>query len=597
MTQLYDATQKKVSQHFAKDHWLNSQENSERFMDYVTYYRRNMCQFIQEYLGINLYWYQMILIYLMNVHPTIAIVASRAAAKSWIVALYACAKAILYPNTKVVIMSATKNMSSLIVEEKIKKELQPRSRRLALEIVDILTSQNRTEVKFRNDSSIVVVPALESGLGNRSSLLILEEFRRIPKDIVDRIAIPFQIVRPAEFRTLPEYSSMQELDEEPTTVYISSSGASTEWIYPLCTGLTSDYYKDKSGCFVALDLAVVLHHRIKSRQQLEKAKRDSDPITWFTEYENGLLREGTSNFFSYTSLVGCQTQKKCIYPKSPFDRGKRANPHDLPKHPDEIRILSCDFAFVNKEENDNSSSTLLRLMPQKLGVRFDDGSHTASTGYRIVVPYIEADPGSHIDNQALRIKRLFYDMNCDYVVLDARNGGILVYDRLAQVLYDSERDCEYPPWECFNDDNTARRIVTPGSVPCAFVITASAKLNSDIAMLMRDVITSNRLELLVGHQTALEEVLPNIDEYTKAPDGETLAFYERPYVETQALISEMVGLEYQKNPTTGDIRLYETGSNKKDRYSSLSYGVYLAALLERDLVSNTSDYEYNVYIN
>ena len=223
---MYDTTQKSVSQHFAKDHWLNSQENAERFMDYVTYYRRNMCQFIQEYLGINLYWYQIILIYLMNVHPTIAIVASRAAAKSWIVALYACAKAILYPNTKVVIMSATKNMSSLIVEEKIKKELQPRSRRLALEIVDILTSQNRTEVKFRNDSSIVVVPALESGLGNRSSLLILEEFRRIPKDIVDRIAIPFQIVRPAEFRTLPEYSSMQELDEEPTTVYISSSGAS-----------------------------------------------------------------------------------------------------------------------------------------------------------------------------------------------------------------------------------------------------------------------------------------------------------------------------------------------------------------------------------
>ena len=153
---MYDKTQKSVSQHFAKDHWLNSQENAERFMDYVTYYRRNMCQFIQEYLGINLYWYQIILIYLMNVHPTIAIVASRAAAKSWIVALYACAKAILYPNTKVVIMSATKNMSSLIVEEKIKKELQPRSRRLALEIVDILTSQNRTEVKFRNDSSIVV---------------------------------------------------------------------------------------------------------------------------------------------------------------------------------------------------------------------------------------------------------------------------------------------------------------------------------------------------------------------------------------------------------------------------------------------------------
>lgn len=178
---MLDATQKTVNKHFSKDHWLNDQENAERFIDYVTYYRRNMCQFIQEYLGINLYWYQMILIYLMNAYPAIAVVAARASAKSWVVAVYACAKAILYPKTKVVIMSATKNMSSLIVEEKIKKELIPRSRRLALEIVDIVNSQNKTEVKFGNDSSIVVVPALESGLGNRLSLLILKSSGASPK--------------------------------------------------------------------------------------------------------------------------------------------------------------------------------------------------------------------------------------------------------------------------------------------------------------------------------------------------------------------------------------------------------------------------------
>jgi hypothetical protein len=80
-------------------------------------------------------------------------------------------------------------------------------------------------------------------------------------------------------------------------------------------------------------------------------------------------------------------------------------------------------------------------------------------------------------------------------------------------------------------------------------------------------------------------------------DAETLVFYERPYIETQALISEMISLEYTKSPTTGDIRVFETGGNKKDRYSSLSYGVYLASLLERDLVSNTSDYEYTALIN
>ena len=53
----------------------------------------------------------------------------------------------------------------------------------------------------------------------------------------------------------------------------------------------------------------------------------------------------------------------------------------------------------------------------------------------------------------------------------------------------------------------------------------------------------------------------------------------------------------QESPVFSRGECQETGSNKKDRYSSLSYGVYLASLLERDLVSNTGDYEYGVYIN
>ena len=39
------------------------------------------------------------------------------------------------------------------------------------------------------------------------------------------------------------------------------------------------------------------------------------------------------------------------------------------------------------------------------------------------------------------------------MVLDTRNGGILTYDRLAKVLYDEDRDCEYPAWRCMNDDS------------------------------------------------------------------------------------------------------------------------------------------------
>ena len=44
-------------------------------------------------------------------------------------------------------------------------------------------------------------------------------------------------------------------------------------------------------------------------------------------------------------------------------------------------------------------------------------------------------------------------------MLDGRNAGISVYDMLAKVLFDEERNVEYKPWKCMNDDKVANRIV------------------------------------------------------------------------------------------------------------------------------------------
>jgi hypothetical protein len=141
------------------------QDFEERLIDWVTFYRRNIHRFIEHYFGLELFFYQILLIYLMNLSPLIVVVACRAAAKSYIIAIFACAKCVLYPGSKVVIASATKKQASLIVSEKIKKELMPNSPNLAREIKDIRTSANETEVVFHNGSSIVVVPATENARG------------------------------------------------------------------------------------------------------------------------------------------------------------------------------------------------------------------------------------------------------------------------------------------------------------------------------------------------------------------------------------------------------------------------------------------------
>lgn len=174
---------------------------------------------------------------------------------------------------------------------------------------------------------------------------------------------------------------------------------------------------------------------------------------------------------------------------------------------------------------------------------------------------------------------------------------IAVYDTLAKVIYDEERGIEYSPLCCMNDDAIASRIKMEGASPCIFVINASQKLNSDIALDFRRVLLADKIDFLIPFEQASEEILPNIKEYITSEDASTQIFYETPFLETQVLISESAELVYDKKEQTGAIVIHEVGANRKDHYSSCSYGNYFASLLERDLISQNDDYDFGVFIN
>lgn len=174
---------------------------------------------------------------------------------------------------------------------------------------------------------------------------------------------------------------------------------------------------------------------------------------------------------------------------------------------------------------------------------------------------------------------------------------IAVYDLLAKVMYDEERGIEYSPLSCMNDDNLAKRIQIEGAVPCIYAINASQKLNSDIALDFRRILDSEKIDFLCTLELAMEDILPNISEYNLTPDPDVQLFYETPFLETQAFISETMELVYEKKEQTGAIVIHEQGSRRKDRYTSISYGSYFASQLEQDLLSNDDEYDYGVYIN
>lgn len=604
-----DEYQKIVYKKFPTHSWLSNKNNFERIIDYITFYRRNIPVFVEHYLKIPLHWYQIVWLYLLNMYISVVIIAGRASAKSFVIAIFSCAKCILYPNTKVVIASGSKKQASLIVKEKIQKELMPKSDNLRREIKTIKASANDIEVIFHNGSSIVVVVGGEGALGYRSTVLIFEEFKRIPKYIVDKVLKPFQMTRPSQFRTNEEcerygvkYKENDEFLEEAVNIYISSAAPTSHWMGKLLKDTVKSKYSDNSSCMLATDYSIALKHSIKTRAQLIEAKRSTDPITWREEYENEMLREGANSYFTYGLLTKNQTNKKAFYPRKYEDvRRKHKNPYSIPKQPGEIRILACDMAFIERSnKNDNSCFTCIRALPESAtytSENIDGKTIEVKNGYRRIVPYIEANPGSDVDKQAIRIKQLYYDFGADYCILDTRNGGILTYDRLAKILYDESRDCEYPAWRCMNDKDIAKRVNVAGAIENVFTINASQKLNNDIAISLRGTLDSNMIDLLVNLDEAKDILESHIPEYASTPNPDVAIFYERPYLETQALINEMMSLEYTRNEQTGIITLFETGSNTKDRYVSLAYGNYFIGLLEQDLMGDSSDYDYCTLIN
>lgn len=129
-----DDIQATLYKNFPPDNFLGGKSNVDHFIQWITFFRRNLHRFASDYLGIKLYLYQAVMLYLMGICEFIVIIASRASAKSFITALYCCCKCILYPNSKIVLAAGTKGQAKLLVSEKIQKELMSASPALRKEI-------------------------------------------------------------------------------------------------------------------------------------------------------------------------------------------------------------------------------------------------------------------------------------------------------------------------------------------------------------------------------------------------------------------------------------------------------------------------------
>ena len=564
---------------FAQRRNLNkSMENatkSERLMNgialWCSFYRLFPHIFVKEYLGITLKPFQKILLYFMQHFNYFMYIASRGQGKTFLTSIFCSTRCILYPETKIII-SAGNLKQGIEVIEKI-EDLRGKSPNLAREIEELTTNTQKAWIKFRNGSWIKVVASNQGGRSKRANIVVVDEFRMVDKSIIDGVLRKFLTApRQPKYLEKEEYKHLQERNKE---LYLSSAWFKYHWSWDKVNAFFNSMVDGKSYFIASLPYQLPIKEGLLMREQVEDEMSESDfnSISWLMEMEAMFYGESEKAFFKYSDLDKNRVLPKAIYPKSFYKEFKKNSSFKYTeKEEGEIRLVTCDISGMSSAKNNNDASVfiVMRLIPNK-----------SKTSYDKYICYLESLEGGHSQIQALKIRRLYEEFDCDYICLDTQSFGLGIYDNLTLNLYDKELDIEYEALSCINDEEMAKRCMIDNAPKKIFSIKANAQLNNDMHVYVRDSLKRGNLRLLVNEMEA-KKYLEEIDEYNKL-ELEFQSKMNMPYIQTSLLINEMINLERVDNGDTNLIKLKEPSTKRKDRYSSLGYGVYISKILEAKL--------------
>lgn len=556
-----------------------------------SYYRENIDEFVTNYLELDfLKWFQLALLVMMNRSRTFLWIAARGMGKSFLTAIFAVVRCILYPGTQVVITSGTRGQS-INVLEKIQVLLMPASPNLRNEIDLEKTkfSGQDAKVMFKNGSYIKVVTASDNARSNRANILIVDEFRMVKKDTIDTVLKKFLTSRrmPA-YRELSDKERKAEYAKEPNkSFFLSSAFFKDHWSYMKMIDtfrLMLDDGKSDFVCGFPYQLSIQEGLLFPEDVESDMLESDFNEIKWSMEMEALWFGDEDGAFFDFNSI---SKNRRIKYPMLPDKYSSLlVTPQKVkipPKQNGEKRVLSADIALMSSKKHNNDASAI--FINQMLLTKA--GRYTSN------IVYSDTFEGLHTEDQALVIRKLYDEFACDYIVLDCTGLGLGVYDALVRDMVDPDTGEIYPALSCCNNPEMAERCTVKGADKVIWAIKGSSALNSECAVLLREGFRSGKIRLLITEYDG-ESALAEIRGYGSLSQSEKLHL-QMPYVHTTLLIDELVKLQHEESG--GRVRIYERTGMRKDRYSSLSYNYYVATQLESKLSRHRElDYSNDAFI-
>lgn len=506
----------------------------------------------------------------------------------------------LYPYSEIVVTSSTISQANKIVEDKIRDELIKKLSPYLLymyekEYLVITKPDDGYKIENKLNGSIMrILPCQDSSRGPRATLLVYEECRLLKKNMIDSVFEKMAHPRQAKYLSNPSYGNNPRWKEECQHVYITSARYKYEWFWTLFKKTFTRHFTDKkSSCNIfAGDIFMSIDNGFKTWGDYRNGLAGNE-MDFRMEDLNEMLGESEDAFFSIQSFKENQIFEKAFTPPTSIDIYMNTDLGNKKKKQNEVRLVIVDYAFANttsKEKNDNTIIMCMSL-------------HWKKNRFERHVDYIEGWPAGDSIGACNRAREIWWDYEADYLVPDTRAGGETLYNHMTEIWKHPERGSNWNPHGFTVCDkmqyhvvpdakvkDLKERTVDPNAIPCIIPIIGTSEINSVSWVELKKQLECSNIKFLMSLQDKQEKLEDNGDYFKLSTDD--LAKVLAPHTQVDMMIQEAINLKTEfKNDK---IKLVEPRSGTKDRAVVLSYGNYIASLIENEWNKQEQAEEFDI---
>lgn len=492
------------------------------------------------------YFYQRVFLRCVMRYQYVYAVFPRAYSKSFLTVMALMCRCILYPNAHLFVTSGGKEQGASILQSKVEeicKLIPSFEREIDWGRGKTLTGKDKVRYVFKNGSVLDNLAARESTRGQRRHGGVMEECVGIDDQILREVIIPVMAIsRRAKDGTTNEKEPLNK-----SQIYITTAGYKGTYPYDRLIGFLVRMVTQPDRC-IALGgtwrTPVAMGLQSKTFITDQKNEGTYNEASFEREYESKWSGTVEDAFFNGEHFT---RNRKLLQPEYEHSGRSAAGAY---------YVLSVDVG----RKGCDSVVCVFKVTPQAQGPAIKS----------LVNIYTMAD--EHFEDQAIKLKKLFYKYKARTLVIDGNGVGLGLIDYMIKSQNDENGDF-YPDFGVQNDDEGYYKKYRTANTEydAMYIIKANAPINTECHANAQSQLAAGKVKFLIDERTAREKLLGTAKGQKMKP--EERAEYLQPFTLTSILKEEMMNLR-EENEGINIILKQANRGIRKDKFSAFEYGLY-----------------------